>query len=148
MDLYIINSPCTARVGPQGARTATYDARVRFLQILVVSISLRVRKGTVRHHCGSGPARPRTSALGYEKHWKFPCGACTGPVVGCDWGIKRSQRSVRLTFTIVCKVWTKGMQHSQTKHNAQVCFLCIFQALKTEKKVIVDVRYKTLEKHL
>ena len=66
--------------------------------------------------------------------WHVIIGVCTGPVVGCDWGIRHSQCSFRLkTFTIVCKVWTKGIQHSYTKHNAQVCFLYIFQALKTKK---------------
>ena len=39
--LEIINSPWTTRAGPHGTRTATYDARAGFLQILVVSIPLR-----------------------------------------------------------------------------------------------------------
>ena len=47
--------------GPYGPRSATYDARMGFLQILVVSILLRSRKGAVRHACGSrtGPVRIR-----------------------------------------------------------------------------------------
>ena len=62
---------------PYGPRTAKYDARAGFLPILVVSSPLRVRKGAVRHPCGS-----RTGPVGYEKHWRFPYGARTGTARG------------------------------------------------------------------
>ena len=55
---------------PHGSRTATYDARTGFLQILVVSIILPARKGAVG---------PRTDPVGYEEHLRFPYGARTTP---------------------------------------------------------------------
>ena len=61
--------------GPYRPRTAKYDARAGFLEILVVSIPLGVRKGAVRHPCVS-----HTGPVGYEKHWRLPCGAPTMPV--------------------------------------------------------------------
>ena len=61
-------------VGPYGPRADTCDTRTGFLQILLVSIPLRVRKGTIRHPWGS-----RTGPVGYEKHWRFPCGGRKTP---------------------------------------------------------------------
>ena len=55
--LKIVNSPWTARVwtvmGPYGQRATKYDAHAGLLQILVVSVPLRVRTGAARHPCES-----------------------------------------------------------------------------------------------
>ena len=67
--LSIVNSPWRDQKGP---RMVKNDASVGFLSIMVVSIPLRVRKGTARHPCGS-----RTGPVVYEKHWRNPCGART-----------------------------------------------------------------------
>ena len=48
-----MNSPCGTVSGPYGHRSAIYDAHAGLLSILVVSIPLCVRKGVVRHPCGS-----------------------------------------------------------------------------------------------
>ena len=56
---------CVNFASPYGPRTAKYDAREGFLSILVVPIPLRVRKGVVRHPCGS-----RTAPYGSRRIWK------------------------------------------------------------------------------
>ena len=70
-----MNSRAEAVRGLCGPRTAVYDARAGFLQILVVSVPLRVHKGALRV-----PHGPRAGLVGYEKHWIFPCGARMMPV--------------------------------------------------------------------
>ena len=65
MGLELLNSPWTARAGAVRPQTAKNDARAGFLQIPVVSIPLRVRKGTVRHPGGSTRA-----PYGSPRIWK------------------------------------------------------------------------------
>ena len=63
--LDIVNSPCGDHKGPIRARAVKHDAPAGFLPIMLVSIPLGVRKGAVRHPCGScmGPER---APVGYE----------------------------------------------------------------------------------
>ena len=60
-----VNSLCRDRKGPIQPRTAKYDARAGFLQILVMSILLCVHKGAVRHPCGS-----HTGPYEFRRTWK------------------------------------------------------------------------------
>ena len=68
-----LNSPCGDRKGPCGPHTAKPNTTpVRdFCQFWLNQfpyVSARVPHG------------PRTSPVGYEKHWRFPCGTRTVPV--------------------------------------------------------------------
>ena len=89
-----VNSPYWDRKGSVRAPTATYDARAGFLQILVVSIPIRVRKSAIRHPCGY-----RMGPYGSCRIWKTleipvlsPCDARTGIAQG-PCGILRIIRS-------------------------------------------------------
>ena len=62
-------------------------------------MSMRAPYGTLAGHTG-----PRTDPVGYEKHWRFPCGACTVPV--------RASHGVPMEY---CELFnqTIGMQKCQ-----------------------------------
>ena len=85
-----VNSPCGDRKGPYGSLTAIYDDRVWFLQILVVTIPLRVRKSVIRSPCKS---RTRPVRVAYDIKtlgipvW-VPYDARTGIVRGQNYSIK------------------------------------------------------------
>ena len=88
MGFEILNSPWTAHAGtvrgPYGPRMAKYVARAGFLSILVVC--------AVRHPCGSRMG-PHTGPVGYEKHWRLPCGH--GPVL-CLYGHRTTRGVLRI----------------------------------------------------
>ena len=70
-----VNSPCGDRKGP--VRPNTKPVR-DFCQLWLCQfpyVSVRAPYGTLAGH-----ARARTGPVGYEKHWRFPCGARTVPV--------------------------------------------------------------------
>ena len=79
--------------GPYGPRTTKYDARTGFLPIMVVSIPLRVRKGAVRHPCGS-----RTGPYGSRRIWKILKIPVRGPYdarTGIAWGTRGILRIIQ-----------------------------------------------------
>ena len=90
LDKQPVNSPCGDRKGPYGSRTAIYDDRVWFLQILVVSSPLRVRESVIRSPCKS---RTRPVRVAYDIKtlgipvW-VPYDARTGIVRGQNFSIK------------------------------------------------------------
>ena len=66
---------------------AKYDVRGGFLPILVVSIALLVRKGALRHPCGShtGPVRVQSDMKNIEDSRAGPVRAPHGvPVESCE----------------------------------------------------------------